>query len=136
MQTSKTEIKAIAASLAADLAKLHEMGYIQERAYTPGPRDVARDITELLKAKGFTLKIEWVWSGRNRDGVVSIFDRAQTCVYSGTYARAETRWDANDELLTSCNRGSNKHFALIAALAFMRKLPRRKCGGISDTLVS
>lgn len=135
MQTSKTEIKAIAASVAADLAKPHEMGYIHERAYTPGPRDVARDITELLEAKGYTLKIEWAWSGRNRDGLVCVFDRAGTCVFSTTYLRAQTRWDANDAQLTSCNRGSNKHFALIAALAFLRTLPRRRCGGISDTLV-
>jgi len=134
--TSTSEIKAIAASLAADLAKLHEMGYIQERAYTPAPRDVARNLTELLEAKGYTLKIEWAWSGRNRDGLVCVFDRAGTCVFSNTYPRAQTRWDDNDARLTSCNRGSNKHFALIAALAFMRKLPRSKCGGISDTLVS
>ena len=125
--TTKLEISAIAAALPPNLPTLE--------AYLPRPRDVAHHLQAGLHIRGYSLRIEWEWQGRNRDGVVSIFDRAQACVYSATYARAETRWDENDELLTSCNRGSSKHFALIAALAFMSKLPRRKCDGISDTLV-
>ena len=125
--TTKSELFAVAAATAAPPPT--------SEVYLPSPRDVARQLQDELDGLGHTSKIEWKWQGRNRNGVVSIFDRAQACVYSATYARAETRWDENDELLTSCNRGSNKHFALIAALAFMRKLPRRKCDGISDTLV-
>jgi hypothetical protein len=126
--TTKSELFAVAAALTAPPTTFE--------AYLPSTRDIARHLQDELDGLGHTLKIEWKWQGRNRDGVVSIFDRAEACVYSVTYTRAQTRWDDNDELLTSCNRGGNKHYALIVALAFLRTLPRRRCGGFSDTLVS
>jgi hypothetical protein len=115
-------------SLATNLPALH--------GYLPRPRDVAQQLQEELNGRGHTLKIDWNWAGRNREGVVNIFNRAGVCVYCATYARAQTRWGGCDELISSCNRGSSKHLALIAALAFMRSLPHRHCEGITASLVS
>jgi hypothetical protein len=133
---SLNEISKAAKELAANINELKALGCYAANLYAPSPRHVAQQLSVELNGKGHTLKIEWKWNGRNRHGVVNIINRAGSCIYSGEYPRSETRWDENDELLTSCNRGSNKHLALIAALAFIRTLPRRRCGVISDSLVS
>lgn len=124
--TTSPNRAAIVATLAANLPTL--------RAYLPNPRDVARELLDFTNSRHYTVKIEWLWVGRERHGVVHIFDRAGACVFLTEYVRSETRWDGNDALLTSCNRGSNKHHALVRALAYMRSLPRRQCGGVSDNL--
>lgn len=133
---SLNEISKAAKELAANINELKALGCYAANRYAPSPRHVAQQLSVELTGQGHTLNIEWKWNGRNRHGVVNITNRAGTCIYSGEYPRSETRWDENDARITSCNRGSAKHFALIAALSFLRSLPRRNCGGISDSLVS
>lgn len=87
------------------------------------PRECARSIKDGLSERGFRLEIGWKWQGWDRAGVVYVFNRERECIYEDSYPRGNSMWRKNDPDVFSCNNGSSKHHALLAAKEFVYSQP-------------
>lgn len=105
-------------------------------AFLMRPRECAMHLKNGLPARGYRLEIGWKWQGRDRAGVIFIFNHEGLCIYEDTYPRGNQRWGSGDRDMFICNHNSNKHHALIAAKDFVFRQSARRCGGISDTFIS
>ena len=83
------------------------------------PRDCARALGASMAAKGYRLEIDWKWKGWDRAGTIYILDQERNCIYEDTYPRGNMMWGKADADPFSCNYGSSKHHALLAANEFM-----------------
>ncbi|KQY00158.1 hypothetical protein ASD28_12570 [Massilia sp. Root133] len=73
--------------------------------------------------------ITWKWQGRNRAGVLKVYDRDDNLKARVLYGRSTQMWGPADQGLDRVRTGSPKHFAVLEAQK-MLELPNKPLSNI------
>ncbi|HEY9224519.1 MAG TPA: hypothetical protein VIP27_10255 [Variovorax sp.] len=89
---------------------------------TPRLRAARQDVDELrslIESNEWRLEVDWFWSGRNRHGMLRIYE-AEVPVHMVEFERNTQVWTDGDANLSKVRTGSPKHLAVLSALAWVR----------------
>lgn len=73
-------------------------------------------------AKNLRWLITWKWQGRNRAGVLRVYDRDDNLKARVMYGRSTQMWGLGDHSLDRVRTGSPKHFAVLEAQKILKLL--------------